>query len=511
MHMTKSGPRKSDDSGRRTGGRKRQRRSGQRTAARGTRSRALYALVASSIVLLAGAFGAHAVWVRTTGRGTPAAVAAVPALDTSSLDPQVAAYVRPFHQAAMDAPQRYETQVELGLVCAANELWEEAAVAFDAALTLRPGDRQSRLYKARALRETGDYPAARIELDAIVKADPSFPAALHRLGNAYLEEGEFTAGEAVFQRLVNLAPHVSVGHVGVGSARLSTQRYAEAAAALEQAVALDPSDRHARHLLGLAYRGLGRREEARRELVAGHGAAPRVVSDAWTDRMEQHARSLYSQIDRANALLAQNRATDALAIMVEAHHWHPDSTAVLNNLANCYLAVGNPTRAMTHLDRAMELDPGDFAARINAAAVRLAQRDPAAALEQISQAVAIAPDVAQARLVHGRTLAALNRSDEALEAFETALALDPHNDQVHNELYQAYFAQGDLDRCVVHARLMAERHPGHLPIQIQLCRLQLQLGQQDDARVALDRARRINPEHPDVKALAARFDTTWRR
>jgi tetratricopeptide (TPR) repeat protein len=435
----------------------------------------------------------------------------VPPIDSTSLDPQVAAYVKPFHQAALDAPRRYETQVELGLVCAANELWEEAAVAFDAALTLRPGDRQSRLYKALALRETGDYPAARIELDAIVRADPNFPAALHRLGNAYLEEGEFASAEAVFQRLVNLAPKVSVGYVGVGSARLSTQRYAEAAASLEQAVALDPADRHARHLLGLAYRGLGRREEARLELVAGHDAAARVVSDAWTERMEQHARSLYSQIDRASALLAQNRATDALDIMVEAHRWHPDSTAVLNNLANCYLAAGDPAKAMTHLERAIELDPGDFAARINAAAVRLAQRDPAAALEQISHAVAIAPDVAQARLVHGRALAALNRADEALEAFATAAELDPHNDQAHSELYQAYFARGDLDQCVVHARVVAERHPSHLPIQLQLCRLQLQLGHRDEARLALDRARRINPEHPDVIALTARFDPTWRR
>ncbi len=509
--MTRAKPRKSDDSGRRMGGRKRQRRPGQGADGGGSRFRARRALVALSVVLLAGAFGAHALWTRTTGPASTAFTSMPLEVDAATLDPQVAAYVRPFFDAARASPDRHESQVELGLVCAANELWEEAGAAFAAALRIRPGDRQSLLYHAMALRETGDYPAARIGLDEIVKAHPEFPAALYRLGYAYLEEGEFDAAEAVFERFVRLAPRAAVGYVGAGNARLSKQRYSEAAAALEKALTLDPSDRHARHLLGLAYRGLGRLDEARVELTAGKGATPRKVADDWTARMDTHARSLHAQIERAAELSAQGRTADALAVMVEAHKWHPDSTAVLNNLATCCLAAGDPSRAITHLERAIELDPGDFAARINMAGVRLAQHDAAAALDEINRAVDLAPDVAQARLVQGRALSALQRTDEALEAFEATLRLEPGNEQAHNELYRAYFARGDLARCVDHARAVAERHPSHLPLQLQLCRLQLQLGQRDDARVTLDRARRIDPQNPDVLALAQRFDPTWRR
>lgn len=79
--------------------------------------------------------------------------------------------------------------------------------------------------------------------------------------------------EAQFKQLVKDYPDSPMGHFSLGRLYLEARRYGEAAAALEEAIRLDPQYAAALVSLGDAYAGAGQTDKARTALERARSTA----------------------------------------------------------------------------------------------------------------------------------------------------------------------------------------------------------------------------------------------
>jgi len=79
-------------------------------------------------------------------------------------------------------------------------------------------------------------------LEGIVKRDPRYVEALQILGDDYTRRGKYVAGLKVDERLAQLRPADSLVHYNLACSYSLTDRFEQAAAALEKALGLGYRD-----------------------------------------------------------------------------------------------------------------------------------------------------------------------------------------------------------------------------------------------------------------------------
>jgi tetratricopeptide (TPR) repeat protein len=107
-----------------------------------------------------------------------------------------------------------------------------------------------------------NYRDAKTELEAAVKMNAELPTAHALYGRSLLGLGEQAAAEREFHRELALNINDFEANLQLGNIRKSTQKFDEASAYLERAVAIRPRDVTARKLLAALRLQTGRTEEA---------------------------------------------------------------------------------------------------------------------------------------------------------------------------------------------------------------------------------------------------------
>ena len=422
--------------------------------------------------------------------------------DMDQLDAQLRSYVRDFIGRVQASPGDPDAHAALGRVYAANSLWAEAAACFGHAGQLDAGNPLPAYYSAIASHKLGDVEKATREFRELTVRFPSFAPGFHRYGDTLLLTGRIEDAEKAFRRAARLAPGAAEPHVGIGDIELRRGRFAEAAKGLETAARINPRLRTTRYLLGQAYRGLGRLDDAERELRIGLGARPTYMREDWSDDLPRHKKLLADQVGRAVNLLEAGRAVEAVTLLEEALRWHPDSVEGMNNLASAYLArKGHAAKARDLLKRALEIDASAFATHINLSAAysELGQLD--LALQHADRAVAISPTTAQAHVTRAVGLIAIKRYAEARRAFETATRYDARNPNLFLDLGSICGALGQFRDAGAYFQKASELAPTMLAAHLGLCEMRFRLGQAAEARQALEAARRLDPTDQRVVKL----------
>src|SRR5438552_5296561 len=183
-------------------------------------------------------------------------------VNLDKLDPQLREYVVQKLEWVRQRPRRADRHATLGLVYAVNGLWQEARVAFENAARLDPKNPLPHMYVGVAAQELGELNQAVEIFRELISKFPSFPQGYYRLGAVLPRTGALDEAETAFRRLIELAPDEWRGFAGLGEVELRKGRHAEAAQHLERAVQLDFNAKTAHHLLGQAYRSLGRPGDA---------------------------------------------------------------------------------------------------------------------------------------------------------------------------------------------------------------------------------------------------------
>lgn len=240
------------------------------------------------------------------------------------------------------------------------------------------------------------------------------------------------------------------------------RRLADAAAAFDRVLALDPGALAAR---------LRRAEVAR--LLGDETAAQEGFAVALSDP-EGEAAARWGL-----ARLAVDRGDDreALPHLEWLAARRPGATAVQQVLGLALRRLGETGRAARHLERAGPVGVGFPDPLVDAAA----------------------PAGAGAAMLQGRLALRAGRVEDAVRLLREAVAADPTSASAHRDLAVALERSGDADTAVAAAAEAARLEPDLPRSWYELGRLRLTLGADPDGAIeALERALELAPDYPEA-------------
>ena len=407
--------------------------------------------------------------------------------DVSGLPEPVRAQVRERHDAMQRAEEtgasaaaRANAYGDLGLILMATRFYDAAETAFGHAQALAPRQMRWPYYLAQLHRTTGDQPRAVERFERAVELDPTYVAALIRLGELYLDEGRAADAEPLFEQALAVDPASAPALSGIGRAALAQGETARAIEHLERALAIGPPAWDIHYNLATAYRDAGNPERAE-EHLSRRGGDPPEPPDPLMRAYESLLRSPRAYETRGVAAMRDGRTAEAAEIFREGVEQTPDDAALRQQLGAALFAGGDPDGAAEQLETALRLDP--TLARAHAGLGTLASMGgrQAEAVERFAAAVEHDPDYLEARLGLVDAYRAAGRPEEALD---------------------------EIDRAI-------EIAPGYADVWLARGIMLVQLGRYREARDRLEEARTVHPQHTGltdllVRVLAASPDPTAR-
>ena len=280
-------------------------------------------------------------------------------------------------------------------------------------------------------------------------------------------------------------------------------------------------------VLGLAYREVGRVDEAR-ETMAKAGSAPVVLPDPWFQELqridvgayladavrarlqedyEEAARLYRLAIDAdpgredpattdavrglAGNLFVAGDRSGALAALEDGLKSWPDNAGLHAKLGELLTLSRRPADAVASFRRAVELDDRRPDSHLGLGRALAMTGRHGEALEHYSRCLDLAPEHVEARALKARALSRLGRFQEAAEELSAALALQPGNVRVRLAHVDALAQAGDTVavRESLETGITADRDPRLLAVLIQVL-----IGDPDPARRDPERAVRLGSE-----------------
>jgi protein O-GlcNAc transferase len=398
-------------------------------------------------------------------------------------------------------PLSADRHAELAMVYQANEFWEAAQGAWSSALSLEPKRAAWIYHRSTCLRQAGYTDDALLELVRSVKLDGNSPASRNDLGVAWMEEGELEKAADEFQSAIDLHPEHPTPLVGLAEVRVRQDSFQEAATLCESALKKTPDYKHAHYTLGLAYRGLGRADEARDELNKGLNAKRISVQDDIAKRVTSLKTSYTSRLAQASGLEARGEHAAAAVVLEKVVASRPNDVTALNNLAAIYSRIDRVDDAIAIGKKAQQIDPTQFATYINLSSAYLTKGQVGEALDQADRAVSLASDVGRCYFVRARAYVAMKRPEDAYRDLQRSVELDATQWISFAVLGDVALGLNRLPEAVQAFRTTLRMEPGYFPGAARLTLCLHRLGNRPEAIAAFERARAMSPNHVDIATL----------
>ena len=289
-------------------------------------------------------------------------------------------------------------------------------------------------------------------------------------------------------------------------------KLAEAIDHVRRAIAINPDVALYHANLGEMCRLAGRVEEAiaaGRRAIAIDSSLAAALSNVGIALFEQgkfeaaldhYDRAIALQEDfalaysnRGNALQRLKRFAEAETAYRRAVELQPSFADAWNNLGTCLRELKRPEEAGTVYRKALELGPNnpDTLDNLALAVKDLERLDEAA--ELLRRAIIIEARSDKLHLHYGTVLLDQDKIDEAAAACERALALNANNHDAVNLMGRVAFARGDLDAALVHYRRALALKPDLADAHNNLGNVLKELGQLAEAEQAYLEAIRLDP------------------
>ncbi len=166
------------------------------------------------------------------------------------------------------SPESYRVDQLAGALHEEKTEYGNAVEAYRRALEKAPEVPGLRYAVGAAYWKMGRFGDAQEWLEEELDTNPHHALARYRLGNLLLDRGRPKEAIPHLVQAVATAPDLPEARFDLGRAYLEDQQHAAAAAELEATARIDPTNERVHYLLGNAYRGLGRMEDARKQLQA---------------------------------------------------------------------------------------------------------------------------------------------------------------------------------------------------------------------------------------------------
>jgi tetratricopeptide (TPR) repeat protein len=320
-------------------------------------------------VALLGAEGvAEAQQAAATPPATPAParsrLAAVTLPDLGTLESEVATQISGVHK-DLEALRAKDTVSDaelgesygmLGQLLHAYELFEPASLCYGNALLLTPGEYRWLHLRGDAEKRRGNLAEARPLLQAAAELRPREVASLVSVGEVALELNDMALAKRAFTQALSVAPGLPAALAGLGQVAVVEQDYPAAVAYLEGALRAVPEANRLHYPLALAYRALGKVDEARQHMEQRGSVGIRVL-DPLVDELKNLARGERFHALRARLLFGNGLYAEAAKEFVAAVQLNPQSVPSLINLGVTLARLGDNASAIERLRQALALAP----------------------------------------------------------------------------------------------------------------------------------------------------------
>ena len=283
------------------------------------------------------------------------------------------------------------------------------------------------LAEARKDIDAQNYEAAIVPLQKFIAEKDDFAYAHFQLGYVYTAIGRGNEARPEYEKALQLDPKMSEAALNLGILLLN-QDPAAAAASLQKAVDMLPTQSRPRTLLGLAYEKSG---DLKNATAAYEGALALDPKDTETS------------LHLGQLLIRQNRAAEAEARFRLVLESDPASPSALSGLAQTLEAEKKPEAAAAYRDY-LKTQPDDKAARQRLVHLLIASQEFDEALAEMEKAQKGGTPSLESLKLRADILIGQKKWDQAVAVLKQAVALAPQDAQLRGGLGRTYLQQRDF-------------------------------------------------------------------
>lgn len=282
---------------------------------------------------------------------------------------------------------------------------------------------------------------------------------------------------------VEVNPQNSAAYNNLGIALKEANRPAEATAAFQRAMNLDPK--------------LIRSYNNQRQ----HAGSASMSQSYYKKQIETDPSNAEAYFNLGDISRDNSNMMEALSYYQKGLELKPDFAVGFANLGLIYVALNNTEKAIAAYLKAIEIDPGFAEVYSNLGSI-YEEKEPQQAVKMFEKALAINPALGEAANNLGFLYLGMNREKEAIPLLQQAIAAYPDNPLPHNNLGLAYFNLGQFSEAAASFQKAITAEPSFAPALNNLSKAEIQLGDIPAALDHADKAKALgytDPEH--FKAL----------
>jgi tetratricopeptide (TPR) repeat protein len=376
-------------------------------------------------------------------------------------------------------PNDAQAHLALGQFYRSTGRMKEAVTSYQRARQVDPSSHLAHEALIIFYLETNRLKEAGLEIDALLKQNPTDTAGRILQARLMLEQGDTEKALPQLLELARHAPKSATVHQYLGIARARRHELPEAISALKEARTLAPNSSEIRTNLAQAYLAQGSLSQAIREGETAIEFNPKNVSAL---RTLADALLLAGDMKRAQELLRE-----VVAVL-------PDDPIVHHRLGVVARKQHRTTEAMAHFEQAFKKNPELLEALEQIVAILVSQGKVPQASERVGRQIAMNPqDPRLLNLLGGVLVQSLNFS-EAEAAFKKAMALDGTLLSTYANLGELYTRQGKVEEAIREFEMIVAKSPQQLSALMILGILHEQRKDYARATIKYEEALRVNPK-----------------
>jgi tetratricopeptide (TPR) repeat protein len=314
----------------------------------------------------------------------------------------------------------------LARVYHAYEFLESAEPAYVNARRLAPGNSDWPHLLGVLYQQTGRLDEAAEALAAARRLQPKDHAAAVYLGDVYLGLNRPADARDQFHSVIDVLP--AVARRGLGDVAMRERKFAEAVGHYLAVLDRVPQAAAVHYSLAMAYRGLGRLDQAR-ALLERRGRSSVRAADPLVDSLQTLLRGERPWVMRGRSAYDAEQFHEAADAFSNAVRAAPSSVDARVNLGSTMVQLGEIAAAIEQFRAALALDADNAAAQKNLGRLLAGERRDAEAERHLRAAFDRAPDDAAVISALTGSLVRLGRSDDAIAVLTRARGYRPDDEE----------------------------------------------------------------------------------
>lgn len=417
----------------------------------------------------------------------------VPPVDTAGMEPAVREQIEADRRALAEAiarspagsPELAQAYGRCGQLHTLYKLNGTARACLENAARLAPADVRWVYSLGVLLQAIGDFAGAEERLARALALRPGDPATLIRLGEVRLQLGRPDEARQVFETALSTPGTAAAAHFGLGRVALARGDARAAADHFEAVLKSQPGASEVRSPLAVAYRKLGRLDDARAAL-AGYGEGRVTYPDPILAEVVLLNAGSRQYALAGTAALREKRFADAVAAYRKALEANPGDAAVWADQGVALEGMGDLAGAERSYRKAVELEPGLARAHYNLGTLLAARGAGREGIGHLETAVRLDPESRGALFNLGQALAGAGEPARALDAYDRLLELAPGDTVARFNRAQALSALGRHAEAATELGAVVAAAPGEPAPRIAQASALLAAGRDADARARLE-------------------------